>query len=162
MENEASGVAITRKGKALFGDQIRHAGDVFDLAKQGNPQAQAVVDDMAYDLAVMFSVLIAHVADPWMFVIGGGMMPVQGMYCLDKVVANFKNLVDIPMRDALFEVAKLEEPGIIGAAMLPISHGNSTSSKEGITLVSEKCLRQYAEFGSSAGRQCSERADAGN
>ncbi|MFR5600630.1 MAG: ROK family protein, partial [Holdemania filiformis] len=30
VENEASGVAITRKGKALFGDQIRHAGDVFD------------------------------------------------------------------------------------------------------------------------------------
>ncbi len=65
VENEASGVAITRKGKALFGDQIRHAGDVFDLAKQGNPQAQAIVDDMAYDLAMMFSV-IAHVADPWM------------------------------------------------------------------------------------------------
>lgn len=72
---------------------------------------------MAYDLAVMFSV-IAHVADPWMFVIGGGMMQSKDVF-LDKVVANFKNLVHIPMRDTLFEVAKLEEPGIIGAAMLP-------------------------------------------
>lgn len=122
VENEASGVAITRKGKALFGDQIRHAGDVFDLAKQGNPQAQSIVDNMAYDLAVMFSV-IAHIADPWMFVIGGGMMQSKDVF-MDKVVANFKNFVHVPMRDTLFETAKLEEPGIIGAAMLPISHGN--------------------------------------
>lgn len=122
VENEASGVAITRKGKALFGDQIRHAGDVFDLAKQGNPQAQSIVDNMTYDLAVMFSV-IAHIADPWMFVIGGGMMQSKDVF-MDKVVANFKNLVHVPMRDTLFETAKLEEPGIIGAAMLPISHGN--------------------------------------
>ena len=122
VENEASGVAITRKGKALFGDQIRHAGDVFDLAKQGNPQAQSIADNMAYDLAVMFSV-IAHIADPWMFVIGGGMMQSKDVF-MDKVVANFKNLVHVPMRDTLFETAKLEEPGIIGAAMLPISHGN--------------------------------------
>lgn len=122
VENEASGVAITRKGREVFGDSIRHAGDVFELAKQGDSSAMKIVEDMAYDLAVMFS-LIAHIADPWMFVIGGGMMKSKDVF-MDKVIAHFKTLVHVPMRDTLFETARLEEPGIIGAAMLPISHGN--------------------------------------
>ena len=63
VENEASGTAVTRKGKAVFGDKINHAGDVFDLARSGDEQALKIVDDMAYDLAMMFCA-IGHIIDP--------------------------------------------------------------------------------------------------
>lgn len=73
VENEASGTAVTRKGKAVFGDKINHAGDVFDLARSGDEQALKIVDDMAYDLAMMFCA-IGHIIDPHVFVVGGGVM----------------------------------------------------------------------------------------
>lgn len=121
VENEASGTAITRKGKVLFGDSIEHAGHVFNLARQGNPQALELVDNMAYDLAVMFS-LIGHVVDPDMFIIGGGVMTKARDVFFDKMVAYYKTLVHKKMADVQFCEAVLEEPGIIGAAMLPLSH----------------------------------------
>ena len=47
VENEASGTAITRKGREVFGDQITNAGDVFELARQGDEKALKIVDEMA-------------------------------------------------------------------------------------------------------------------
>lgn len=122
IENEASGVSITRYGKEQLGEGIKHAGNVFDLAKQGNARAIQIVENMTLDLAMMFSV-IAHVVDPWMFVIGGGMMQSSDAF-LEQVKEKFRNFVHVGMRNTVFVEAKLEEPGIIGAAMLPISQGN--------------------------------------
>ncbi len=119
VENEASGTAITRKGQAIFGDTIKHAGDVFKLADEGNKEALQIVDDMAYDLAMMFS-SIAHVCDPYAFVIGGGVMASKDTF-LPKTIEYYKTLVHVPMRDVDFLEAKLEEPGLVGAAMLPVS-----------------------------------------
>lgn len=121
VENWASGTAITRLGQATFGDQIKHAGHVFDLAEKGNEQAMKIVDDVCYDLAMMFSA-IAHVADPDVFVVGGGMMKSKHVF-FDKMVALYRDLVHTGMRDVEFVQAQLSEPGIIGAAMLPISKG---------------------------------------
>ena len=39
VECEASGTAITRKGKEIFGEEIEHAGHVFDKARQGDEKA---------------------------------------------------------------------------------------------------------------------------
>ena len=121
VENEASGTAITRKGRAVFGDSIQHAGNVFDLAKAGDEKALKIVDDMAYDLAVMFSI-IGHVCDPYCFVIGGGVMAGKDVF-LDKVIANFHSLTNPVMHTVEFKAAALEEPGLVGAAMLPLSRG---------------------------------------
>ncbi|MGL5540567.1 MAG: ROK family protein [Erysipelotrichaceae bacterium] len=120
VENEASGTAITRKGRQLFGDEIRHAGDVFDLARAGDAKALALVDEAAYDLAQMFSI-IAHIVDPNCFVLGGGVMAGKDVF-FDKMVAYFKEMVHVQMRDVAFVEAALEDPGIVGAAMLPASH----------------------------------------
>lgn len=121
IECEASGPAITRKGKAVLKEEINHAGDVFDLAAAGNEAAMKIVDEACYDLAVMYS-LIAHVADPECFVLGGGLMKSKDVF-LPKVIEYFKPIVHEKMRDVEFKEALLEEPGIIGAAMLPISYG---------------------------------------
>lgn len=121
VENEASGTAITRKGKALFGDAaINHAGDVFDLARKGNAQALELCDEVAYDLAVMFST-IAHVVDPEVFVIGGGVMKGKDVF-FDKMEAYFRTMIHKGMQTVVFKEAQLEEPGIVGAAMLPMAY----------------------------------------
>ena len=118
VENEASGTAMTRKGKAVFGiDAIAHAGDVFDLARKGNAEALKLCDDMAYDLAIMFSV-IAHVVDPEVFVVGGGVMKGKDVF-FEKMENYFRNMIHKGMQIVEFKEAELEEPGIIGAAMLP-------------------------------------------
>ena len=118
-ENEVSGTAITRKGRAIFGDSIHHAGNVFDLAKEKNPDALKIVDDMAYDMAMMFSA-VAHVVDPHVFVIGGGVMKAKDVF-FDKMEAYYRSMIHVGMQSVVFKEAELEEPGIIGAAMLPMT-----------------------------------------
>ena len=74
VECEASGTAIVRKARAIFGeDKIRHAGDLFELAQNNNEEAIKLVDQMTTDLAYMFS-YVGLICDPCVFVIGGGVM----------------------------------------------------------------------------------------
>lgn len=121
VENEASGTAITRKGKAIFGDSIEHAGHVFDLARKGNGEAAELVDQMAYDLAVMFS-SIALIVDPEIIVIGGGVMNKAKDVFFEKMESYFRTMIHPGMQSVRLVEASLEEPGIVGAAMLPMSH----------------------------------------
>ncbi len=121
VENEASGTAIVRKGRELISKEITHAGEVFNLAESGNETAKKIVDEVVDDLALMFS-MIAHVCDPWAFIIGGGMMKSKDMF-IPKVEEKFKEYVHEQMRNTLFLSAQLDEPGVIGAAMLPVSRG---------------------------------------
>ena len=121
VENEASGTALIRIGREKLDPNISSAKEVFDLAKAGNPIALEIVDTMAYDFAAMCSA-IAHTVDPWMFVIGGGVTKSKELY-FDKMVEYFQSMVHVGMRSIEFKIAMLDEPGLIGAAMLPISHG---------------------------------------
>lgn len=119
-ENECSGTAITRKGKVIFGDEtIQHAGDVFELARQKDERALKIVDDLAYDLAMMFSA-IAHVVDPHVFVLGGGVMKGKDVF-FEKMEAYYRQMIHVGMQPVVFKEAFLEEPGIVGAAMLPMT-----------------------------------------
>lgn len=121
IENEASGTALTRKAKKIFGeDVIHHAGDLFQLAREKDEKALALVDEMAYDIAVMLS-LIAHVVDPDIFIIGGGVMQGKDVF-FEKVEKNYRTLIHNGMQSVLFAQAELEEPGIVGAAMLPMAY----------------------------------------
>lgn len=119
VENEASGTAITRKGKEVFGDQIHDAGDVFELARKGNEKALKIVDGMSYDLAMMFSA-IGHIIDPHVFVVGGGVMKGKDVF-FEKMEKYYRSMIHEGMQPVVFREALLEEPGIIGAAMLPMT-----------------------------------------
>lgn len=121
IENEASGPAITRRAQETISSSIVDTKEVFDLARNQDPQAMKLVDDIAYDMAMLFSA-IAHVCDPTMFIIGGGVTKSKDVY-FDKVIAYYKQLVHTNMRDTEFAFASLKEPGLVGAAMLPKSKG---------------------------------------
>ena len=120
-ENVFSGTALVKEAKEKLNPNITSAKAIFDLAKEGNVVAQKMIDDMAYHFALLCSA-IGHVVDPHVFVIGGGVSKSHEAY-FDKILENYNNLVHVGMRNPLFKRAELSEPGIIGAAMLPISHG---------------------------------------
>ena len=65
----------------------------------------------------MFSI-IAHVVDPAVFVIGGGVMKGKDVF-FEKMERDFRSMIHKGMQTVKFKEAQLEEPGIIGAAMLP-------------------------------------------
>lgn len=121
VENEASGTFVTRKGQALIGiDKVRHAGDVFELASQGNEAAQGIVDEFIDYLSTMFA-NIAHVVDPYVFVLGGGVMKSKE-YFFDRLVEAFNSKVHVGMRGYIkFVPTEIADCGAIGAAMLPMS-----------------------------------------
>ena len=122
VENEASGTAITRKAKQLYPENtITSAIDVFNKARENDPIAKELCKQMAKDLASMFSA-IAHIVDPNIFVIGGGVMNAQDLF-FEDMKKEYNNLVHLGMQNPIFTKALLDEPGIIGAAMLPKSMG---------------------------------------
>lgn len=121
VENEASGTALVRKSKEAFGDSIEHAGQLFDLAKAGDQKALELVDDMTTDFAIAMAD-IAHVLDPDVFVIGGGVTQ-SGDFYFDKIREKYLQFVHEGMKDIDIKLATLKEPGLVGAAMLPKSKG---------------------------------------
>lgn len=116
VENEASGSAMVRKAQQLIDPTITSAKDLFILFEEGHEVATQIVDEMCYDFAMMLQA-IAHVADPHVFVLGGGVTKSRDLYW-NRMMTYYKDLVHEQMRDVEFKEAMLEEPGIIGAAML--------------------------------------------
>jgi glucokinase len=121
VENEASGTSLVRKAREVIDDKITSAGELFALAKAGDQRAIQIVDTMAFDFAMMFSA-IAHVCDPYAFIVGGGVMKSKDLY-FDKMIEYYMQHVHTGMRTVEFKTAMLSEPGLIGAAMLPVSYG---------------------------------------
>jgi glucokinase len=121
VENEVSGTALIRKAKENIDEQITSAGELFALAKAGDQMALNIIDTMAFDFAMMFSA-IAHVCDPYAFIVGGGVMKSKDLY-FENMIRYYMQHVHTGMRTVEFIPALLAEPGLIGAAMLPVSFG---------------------------------------
>jgi len=119
VENRASGVALVKAAQQQLDPSIDSAYSLFLKAQAGDPVANKIVDTMAYDFASMCSA-IGHVCDPYAFIIGGGVSQSHDLY-FDKIKTYYNQLVHVGMRDVPFLLAQLDEPGILGAAMLPVS-----------------------------------------
>lgn len=115
-ESEASGSALVNKAKQLLDPSIESAYDIFNLAKEGDPVATEIIDTMIYDFATLMAT-VAHVVDPDVFILGGGVSKSHKDY-LDRVMEVYKTLVHPQMEDIEVKIATLEEPGVVGAAML--------------------------------------------
>ena len=121
IENEASGTAIKRKYEQLTSKEIEHTGVVFDKAEEGDEAAKKVVEGFEKDLGQYFAT-VACVCDPDIFIIGGGMTKSADKF-LAGVIEQYKSMSHTAIHDTPFVLSELDEPGIIGAAMLPKSHG---------------------------------------
>ncbi len=122
VENESSGTAMIRIAQETIDPNITSAKEIFDLYINSDERATKLVDEMTYNFASAMSA-IAHVCDPDLFVIGGGVTKSKDLY-FDKLKSDFYSLIHKGMSSIEVKTAILAEPGIIGAAMLPISKGN--------------------------------------
>lgn len=120
VETVASGTALGLFGNELIGEEANSARKVFALAKQGNEKAQALIDKMSKDIATCLSAISAIVA-PDCFVIGGGCSHSSDQY-FDLIREYFKQMAHPGMREVPILKASLEEPGVLGAAMIGKSH----------------------------------------
>ena len=120
VEAVASGTALGLIGRELIGEKADSARKVFILASEGDETAMAIVDRMAKNLATCMSA-IAAICAPDCFVIGGGCTHSSVLY-FDKLKNYYRSMVHEGMQDVLILKASLEEPGMIGAAMLGRSH----------------------------------------
>ncbi|MEG1776830.1 MAG: ROK family protein [Clostridia bacterium] len=115
-ENELSGTALVERARVLTGQAFAHAGEVFRTAREGDMAIRALVEDFAGGLAVLLSNL-ACVADPERFVLGGGCMQSKDAFW-EALCERYRAFAQEVYRDIPIVAAALEEPGLVGAAML--------------------------------------------
>lgn len=116
VETVASGTAIGLIGGDIFGEEGNSSRKIFELVRKGNKQAIAIIDKMAKDIATCMSDISAICA-PDCFVIGGGCTKAHDLY-FDKIREHYYKLAHFTMSDVPIKLAELEEPGVVGAAML--------------------------------------------
>ncbi|HYE80912.1 MAG TPA: ROK family protein [Clostridia bacterium] len=116
LEGMASGISILRMA-AEHGIKAEKAHEVFLMAEAGNAAAikiaDIVVDSLARGMAT-----IAHVVDPHIFVLGGGVsLAVPGFTGMIK--ERFEQYIYEVMRNQIeIKPAQLSDPGIIGAVYM--------------------------------------------
>ena len=121
LENVAAGVGFVLQAQKRIDPKIESGKDIFDYYEQNHPEAIKLVDEMSFHFAKGLS-MIAAVLDPHCIIIGGGITKSKHLY-FDKLREYYNSMVHDSLRDVRFEQPILEEPGIVGAAMLPRSHG---------------------------------------
>lgn len=120
VEAICSGTAITTRAQNA-GLDVKHAGEVNDLAAAGNETAKQIMDDAKEYLANMIAILIA-VTDPEIVILGGSVaMKIDGF--VDEVQEKVKQKVYPPV-EPYVDIRKSslsEDSGLLGAAYLAFS-----------------------------------------
>ena len=116
----------TDEASLLRGMQGMTAKDVLDAAKQGDAVACRAVD---YCMRFLGKSLadVSYVADPEVFVIGGGLSN-AGDYLLDVIYGHYKQYPKLKQRLAGFVLARLgADAGMYGAARLALDMEENTT-----------------------------------
>lgn len=121
VEAICSGTAITERAKKA-GLDVQHAGEVNDMAKQGNEAAMEIMDDTKEYLANFIAILIA-ITDPEIVILGGSVaLKIPGFVqevedrVKEKVLTELKPYVKV--RPSTLN----EDSGLLGAACLAFEH----------------------------------------
>lgn len=116
-EGIASGTSIGRVALERFGIE-GGAKQVFQLAEQGNQEAQSIIDETVQYLAMGIA-NIAHVVNPELFIVGGGVMESKHLI-LSPLKKKVKEYVYPQLADniQIVSTALGGKAGVIGAAML--------------------------------------------
>ncbi len=117
IEAISSGTAIEQRAKKA-GYDVKHAGEVYDLAQQGNEACAQIIDDAKEYLANYIAGIQAFI-DPDMFILGGSVA---------LKMPNFVEDVEKRAKEKVFDVVKPhvhvykstlnEDSGLLGAAIL--------------------------------------------
>ena len=117
IESIASGTAITKRANDA-GLEAAHAGEVYELAKEGNETARQIMED-TYEYLSNFLGILYGVLDPEIFILSGSVaLKIPGF--IEEVEKRTKEKV----YDALKENIKIvpaalgEDCGLVGAACL--------------------------------------------
>lgn len=116
VEGWSAGDAVLERGRAKIDPALSDAGEVFELARNGNSAAAQLVEEMAAGLARMFAD-ITCVVNPEVFVLGGGCMKSADCF-MDRMLSVYRSLLPKFLWDTRFVRAKLEEPGLLGCAAI--------------------------------------------
>lgn len=121
VEAICSGTAITERAKKA-GLDVQHAGEVNDMARQGNEAAMEIMDDAKEYLANFIAILIA-ITDPEIVILGGSVaLKIPGFVqevedrVKEKVLTELKPYVKV--RPSTLN----EDSGLLGAACLAFEH----------------------------------------
>ena len=113
IEGEYSGSALARKAKALYGQENTIL--LFDKAKEGDNKAQMIIDEMAINMGKILAI-VSQVVDPDVFVFGGGVIK-NSDYYWPKMIETYHQYFN-GFKYAEIVKAKINEPGVLGAALL--------------------------------------------
>lgn len=118
LEQVASAPGIVRLARRTPGlSGVASAKAVFDAAKSGNAQAEAVVETVSCYLARGLA-CAAGIADPECFIIGGGVSG-AGDYFIDRIRRHYSAQVFHPARETkIIRAALGNDAGMYGAAKL--------------------------------------------
>jgi len=118
LEGLASGTAIGRIGKERL-NITNGAQEVFQLAEQGNQQAQEIIDEAVNYLAIGLANII-NTVNPEVIVIGGGVMKSKDLI-LKPLIEKTREYVYPSLKESLvIKPAVLDQKaGLVGAGLLP-------------------------------------------
>ncbi|MFW5629833.1 MAG: ROK family glucokinase [Acetivibrio ethanolgignens] len=110
-------LAASNVESVLRGKEHLSAKAIFDAAKHGDAFASQMVENLCEILGKTLA-HIAHVVDPQVFVIGGGVSK-AGQMLTDRILAYYNDNVMLALKDRDFRLAKLgNDAGIYGSARL--------------------------------------------
>ncbi|MEM5016254.1 ROK family protein [Metabacillus indicus] len=118
LEALASGTAIGKKAESVFGPGYG-AKEVFQLAKEGNLEAEAIIDEVLTYLAMGIANIV-HTLNPEVIVLGGGVMKSKDLM-LEPLKEKVVPLLYPSLRPHLnIKLAVLDQKaGVVGAGMVP-------------------------------------------
>ena len=121
VEAICSGTAITERAKKA-GLDVQHAGEVNDMAKQGNEAAMEIMDDAKEYLANFIAILIA-ITDPEIVILGGSVaLKIPGFVQEVEDRVKEKVLTELKPYVKVRPTTLNEDSGLLGAACLAFEH----------------------------------------
>lgn len=116
LEGMASGTSILKLAQKQ-GLKVNHTHEVFKLAKENNEMAREIIDS-AKDSLARGMAAIAHVIEPHVFILGGGVSNAVPNFAAE-IQERFENYIYPIMRGKIqVKPALLNEPGMVGAMYL--------------------------------------------
>lgn len=110
-----SGTALINQANKQLDVKIKSTHEIFELAKSGNFIAKEIIEKFKRNLTVLL-LNIATTINPDIIILGGGVIKSKE-YFFEDVINNFKLEVHPLASDTIVEIATLDEPGVIGAAL---------------------------------------------